>query len=144
MVQESGFSQEGAHLGDIVRAELFAIAHGQLEGRAFQMAQQDFEIIRVDVGVLRRTVEEIIGMLDDVLVERRAGGHQDGGGSASGGVRRGRRAATWMRWCPGYPAMTTASSEPISMPSSSALVATTARMSPSRSFCSISRRSRGR
>ena len=45
---------------------------------------------------------------------------------------------------PGYPAMTTASSPPISIPNSSALVATTARISPSRSLRSISRRSRGR
>ncbi len=45
---------------------------------------------------------------------------------------------------PGYPAMMTASSEPMSIPSSSALVATTARSSPARSCRSISRRSRGR
>ena len=45
---------------------------------------------------------------------------------------------------PGYPAMTTASSDPISIPSSSAFVETTARMSPSRSLRSISRRSLGK
>ncbi len=45
---------------------------------------------------------------------------------------------------PGYPAITTASSDPMSMPSSSAFVATTPRISPSRKRRSISRRSRGR
>ena len=45
---------------------------------------------------------------------------------------------------PGYPAITAMSSAPMSMPSSSALVATTARTRPSRSPRSISRRRSGR
>ncbi len=52
------------------------VANGQLEGGALQMAHQNFQVVGVDVRVLGRTVEEVLGMLDDVLIERRAGGHQ--------------------------------------------------------------------
>ena len=34
------------------------------------MADQDLEIIGVDVRVLRRAVEEIFRMLDNVLIQR--------------------------------------------------------------------------
>src|SRR5579862_3119072 len=62
-------------------AELFAIAQRPLEGGALQMAEQDFKIVGIDVGMLGRTVEEVIGVLDDVLIERRAGSYQHGGRS---------------------------------------------------------------
>ena len=75
-MQEPEFLEKAAQLAGVVRSELLAVAHRQLEGRALQMTQQDFEIVGIDVGVLGRTVEEILGMLDDVLIERRAGGHQ--------------------------------------------------------------------
>ena len=35
--------------------------------------EQDFEIVRVDIGVLGRPAKEVIGMFDDILIERRAG-----------------------------------------------------------------------
>ena len=66
--------------GGVVRTEFLAILDGQLEGGAFQVGQQDFQIVGIDVGVFGRTAEEVIGMLDDVLIERRAGGDQDRGG----------------------------------------------------------------
>src|SRR5580698_2966466 len=59
-----------------MRAEFFSIANGKLKGGAFQMAEENLEIIGVDVGVLRRPFEEILRMLDDVLIERRARGYQ--------------------------------------------------------------------
>ena len=51
---------------------------GSSNAAQLQMVQQDLEIVRIDVCVLGRAVEEVLGMLDDVLVERRAGGHQYG------------------------------------------------------------------
>ena len=59
-----------------MRPEFLAVPQGQLESRAFQVAEQDLEIVRIDAGVLRRPLEEIIRMLDDVLVERCARRHQ--------------------------------------------------------------------
>src|SRR6266478_6059562 len=75
-MQKSGLLQESAQRSRIVRAEFFAVANRQLEGSALQMAEQDFQIVRIDVGVFWRAVEKVIGMLHDVLIERRAGGHQ--------------------------------------------------------------------
>ena len=105
---------------------------GSSKAAHFRCVEQDFEIVRIDMGVFRRAPEEIIGMLHDVLIERRARGHQHCREDAV--CRRPARPARCQvdAIVPGYPAITTASSDPISMPSSSALVATTARMSPSR------------
>ena len=101
VVQEAALLQKAAQLGGVVRAELFAVADRQLEGRALQVVQQDLEVVGVDVGVLGRAVEEVLGMLDDVLVERRAGGHQHRERRGLAAARRGRRAARWRRSCPG-------------------------------------------
>ena len=81
-MQEAGFFQKAAHLRSVVRAELLTVLNGQLEGRAFQVRQQDLQIVGVEVGVFGRAAEEVIGVLDDVLVEGCAGGHQHGGRSA--------------------------------------------------------------
>jgi hypothetical protein len=76
MMQKLEIAQESAQIAGIVLAESFAIADGQLEGRAFQMRQQDFQVVGVDVSALRRAIEEVLGMLNDVLIERRAGSYQ--------------------------------------------------------------------
>ncbi len=43
---------------------------GQFERRAFQMVDENFEIVGLNVSVLGRTAEEIIGMLHDELIQR--------------------------------------------------------------------------
>ena len=59
-----------------MRAELLAVADGQLERRALHVIDQNLEVVGIDVRVFRRALEEIVGMLDDVLIQRRAGCHQ--------------------------------------------------------------------
>ena len=76
VVQEPCFFEETAQVAGLMRAEFLAIRQRQLERRAFQMRQQDFEVIGVDAGVLRRLAKEVLRMLDDELVERRARCHQ--------------------------------------------------------------------
>src|SRR5260370_27707414 len=71
-MQESRLLQELAQRTGLMRAELFAVAQGQLERGALQMPEHDFEIIRIDIGVLWRPFEEVVRMLDNVLIERRA------------------------------------------------------------------------
>src|SRR5437763_278595 len=80
MVEEARFFEKAAQIGGIMPTERFAVAERQLEGGAFQMSQEDFEVIRVDESMLGRPSEEVVRMLHDVLIERRAGGHHDGGG----------------------------------------------------------------
>ena len=76
VMQEAGFFEEAAQVGHVVGTELFAIRQRQLERRAFQVRQQDLQIVGVDAGVLGRLSEKIFRMLDDELVERRARCHQ--------------------------------------------------------------------
>ncbi len=85
-----------------MRAEFLAVADRQLERRALQMVEQDLQIVRIDMGMLRRTIEEIVGMLHDVLIERRAGRHQHRSDAVCRRPARP-RAATWKRWCPDIP-----------------------------------------
>ncbi len=82
MVQESGFLQKAAQVGGLVWSEFFSIRQRQLERRAFHVGQQDFEIVGVDTGMLRRLAEEVLRVFNDVLVERRARCHQYGRGRA--------------------------------------------------------------
>ena len=49
MVEESALFEEGANGGEIVPAELFAIAQGQFESGAFQMRQEDFQVLGIDI-----------------------------------------------------------------------------------------------
>ena len=77
VLQQRGvFTQEAAQFLRVLLAEGFAVADGQLKSRALQMADQDFQIIRVDVRMLRRAFKKIFGMLHDVLIQRIAGRHQ--------------------------------------------------------------------
>ena len=51
-MQESALFEKLAQSGGIMRPEFLAVAEGQLEGGAFQVRQEDFQILWVDVGVL--------------------------------------------------------------------------------------------
>src|SRR5262245_58105167 len=44
------------------------------------MGQEDLEIFGIDVGVLGRASEEVVGVLNHVLIEGCAGGDHNGGG----------------------------------------------------------------
>ena len=77
VMQESRFLKEFAHFGRIMGSEELAVAYGQLEHRALQMVEHHFQIVEIDVGAFRRTFEEVLGMLDDVLIERRTGRNQN-------------------------------------------------------------------
>src|SRR5579863_3034485 len=79
MVQKFALFEKLAKRSGFVRAELFTVRNGELEGAALQMAEQDFDVVGIDVGAFGRALEKVVGMLDDVLIERRAGGDQDGG-----------------------------------------------------------------
>src|SRR5258708_5599152 len=63
-------------LSEVPLADLLIVAKAELERRALQMTEHDFEVVWIDVGMLRRTLEEILGMLDDVLIEGSARSHQ--------------------------------------------------------------------
>ena len=53
------------------------VAIRQLENRALELVQQDVDVVRIDVARLRGGAEQILGMADDELVDRRRGGDQD-------------------------------------------------------------------
>ena len=59
------------------RAEDLARLERQLERRRAEMGEQDVEVVRIDPGLLRRAVEEVLRVVDHVLVDRRAGGDED-------------------------------------------------------------------
>ena len=81
-------------------AEPLALDHRQLEGRALEVVHQDERVVGIDPRVLGRRAEEIVGVRDHELIQRRAGGHEDRGGRPPSGARPGRPAATARRWCP--------------------------------------------
>ena len=49
----------------------------QLERRGAQVGEQDMQVVRVEARLLGRVVEQELGMVDDVLVDRRARGDED-------------------------------------------------------------------
>ena len=67
----------------VYRAEFFVRRDGQFERGALQVIDKNFEIVRLDVGVLGRAAEEIVRMLDDELIERRRRSDEHGAGSAA-------------------------------------------------------------
>src|ERR1700681_4718621 len=81
MVQEPEVRQKAAQIARIMSAEPFAVTNRQLESRAFHVADQDLQIVGIDVGMFWRALEKVFRMLDDVLVKRRAGRYQHCQGS---------------------------------------------------------------
>ena len=78
VVEEAEFLEEAAEFGGFEGPELFVVADGEFEGGALHVAEEDFEVVGVDVGRFRGAAEEILGVFDDVLIERSAGGDEDG------------------------------------------------------------------
>src|ERR1700687_3419071 len=94
-MQETGLGEPRAKIGYVDIAEFVARSDGQFERSTFQMIDEDFQIVRLDEGVLRCVAEEIVGMAHDELIERRGGSHQHGArataaaASASGALPSG-------------------------------------------------------
>ena len=64
------------------RPEDLAGIERQLEGRCAQVGQQDVQVVRVEARLLGRSLEQELRMVDDVLVDRRSRGDQDGDAGA--------------------------------------------------------------
>ena len=65
-------------LADVGRAEPLAVRERQLEEPGLQVAGQDEQVVGVDQRLLRRRLQEVLGVADDELVERRARRDEDG------------------------------------------------------------------
>src|SRR5262245_47888000 len=66
--------------GHVMTTELLLSAERQFECRALKMADQNVYVLGIDQTHLRRLAEEILGMVDDELIQRRAGRDQHGNG----------------------------------------------------------------
>ena len=91
MVQAKGDEAlvlQGGQLPPHVEApECLVLAQRELERRALEVVHEDERVVRVDARMLGRRAEQVVGMRDHELVERRAGGHEDrrrGAGAAAG------------------------------------------------------------
>ncbi len=76
-MQQPLLRQKRADLANLVRAESFVGTNRQLKRRALQMAQQNLEVVRVHISMLRRPVEQILRMLDHILIDWRARRHHN-------------------------------------------------------------------
>ena len=76
-VQKSGILQELAEVGSWMRSELLGVEDRKLKSGAFQMTEQDFKIIGVDMGMFRGRSEEILGVLEFLERQVLEMGHGD-------------------------------------------------------------------
>src|SRR5258708_27922506 len=72
-----------AKIGEVDIAEFVARGNRQFERGAFQMVDEDFQIVRLDEGMLGSVAEEIVRVANDKLIERRRGTHQHGPGASA-------------------------------------------------------------
>src|SRR5216684_5203532 len=89
-MQKTGLGEPRAKIGYVDIAEFVAWSNGQFERSTFQMIDEDFQIVGLDEGVLRRVAEEIVGMANDELIERRGGSHQHGARASAAAARAAR------------------------------------------------------
>src|SRR6266704_560630 len=82
-MKKTGLGEPRAKIREIYITELFARSNGQFERGAFQMIDEDFQIVRLDESVLRSVAEKIVGVSNDELVERRRGSHEHGAGAST-------------------------------------------------------------
>src|SRR5437016_14511156 len=82
-MEKTGFGEPRAKIWEVDIAEFVARRDGQFERRAFQMIDEDLEIVGLDESVLGSVAEEIVGMANNELIERRRGGHEHGAGASS-------------------------------------------------------------
>src|SRR6266851_450243 len=77
-MEKTSFGEPRTKIGQVDIAEFVAWSDGQFERGAFQTIDEDFQVVGLDEGVLRRVAEEIVGMAHDELIEGRRGSHQHG------------------------------------------------------------------
>src|SRR5882762_7852639 len=82
-MKETSFRKARAKIGKIDIAEFVAQSDGQFERRAFQVIDQNFQIVRLNVGMLRGVSEKIVRMANDELIERRRRRHQHRAGAST-------------------------------------------------------------
>ena len=137
VAQHAALLEVGEQRREVLAAERLAVVDRQLEGGALDVAREHLEVVRVGVRALGRGVEQVLGVVGEVLVEGVAAQHEHRGGRLHAPPRAPRLLAEARDRARDSPAMTQASSEPMSMPSSSAFVETTHWMRPARRPCSI-------
>src|SRR5437764_831615 len=81
-MEKTGFGEPRAKIWEVDIAEFVARRDGQFERRAFQMIDEDLEIVGLDESVLGRVAEEIVGMAKNEWIERRRGGPQHCAGAS--------------------------------------------------------------
>src|SRR5712692_4869498 len=86
-MQITSLGEPSAEIGEIDIAEFVARSDGQFERGAFQMIDEDFEIVGLDEGVLGSVAEEIVRVADDELIERRRRCYQDGARASTAAAR---------------------------------------------------------
>ena len=70
-------TQEGEQVVGWTRAEPFARFEREFERGSAQVREQDVQVVRIDTGLLRWPLEQELGVMDDVLVDRRTRGDED-------------------------------------------------------------------
>ena len=80
LVQDPVLVEVGEDAERVLRAEPLGAVERQLEGGALEVLDQDVQVVRVHQAGLRRPSEDELGMLDDVLVRRRARRDDEGDG----------------------------------------------------------------
>ncbi len=73
----AGFGEEREQVVGRARPEDLARLERQLERRRAQMGEQDVQVVGVEPGLLGRSLEQELRVVDDVLVDRRSRGDQD-------------------------------------------------------------------
>ena len=82
-MQKTGLGEPCAQIGQIRIAESFARGDGQFERGAFQVVDENFQIVRLDERVLGSVAEKIVGMAHDKLIEWRGRSDQHGAGTSA-------------------------------------------------------------
>ncbi len=99
-MHQAALGENAEHFLHVVAAVLLRSGERQLERRALHVVDEDVQVVRIDQRMLRRRVEEVRGVTDHELIERRTAGDEDGRGSAAAGGPRAPRAATSPRSFP--------------------------------------------
>ena len=58
-------------------AEGVAVLKGQLIGGALEVAEEDVQVVRIEQGVFRGLMQEVVRVADDILVDGRRGRHKE-------------------------------------------------------------------
>src|SRR5260370_25517718 len=75
-MQITSFGEARAKIGEIDIAESIVGRYGEFKRSAFQMVDEDFEVVRLDESVLRGGAEKIVRVAHHELVERRRRSYQ--------------------------------------------------------------------